>query len=134
LNQGIVSSDQGIWKDGMKRFLVFLLLFPAVATISFYAVLYLLTGAVVDSLSGPAIMYLVSIVPGLVVALVDWLIAKTPVPSVVGTTLCAYGAAVLYLAWDGSVKDIFALGLISGGPAAMCSFLSRDKAAPSTLL
>jgi hypothetical protein len=116
----------------MKRFLVFLLLFPAVATVSFYAVVYLLTGAVVDSLSGPALIYLVAIVPGLVVALVDWLIAKTPVPTVVGTTLFAYGAAVLFLAWDGSAKDIFALGLISGLPAAVCSFLSRGKTASST--
>ena len=52
----------------MKRFLIFLFLFPAVATVSFYAVLYVLTGAVVDSLSGPGIMYLVSIGPGLVLA------------------------------------------------------------------
>ena len=50
----------------MKRFLIFLFLFPAVATVSFYAVLYVLTGAVVDSLSGPGIMCLVSIGPGLV--------------------------------------------------------------------
>ena len=116
----------------MKRFLVFLLLFPAVTTVSFYAVLYLLTGAVVDSLSGPALVYVVSIVPALVVALVDWLIAKTPIPTVVGTTLFAYGAAVLFLAWDGSARYIFALGVISGIPAAMCSLLSRDKTAPST--
>ena len=66
----------------MKRFLIFLFLFPAVATVSFYAVLYVLTGAVVDSLSGPGIMYLVSIGPGLVLALVDWLVVKTPIPAV----------------------------------------------------
>jgi hypothetical protein len=65
----------------MKRVLIFLFLFPAVATVSFYAVLYVLTGAVVDSLSGPGIMYLVSIGPGLVLALVDWLVAKTPIPA-----------------------------------------------------
>jgi hypothetical protein len=75
----------------MKRVFIFLFLFPAVATVSFYAVLYVLTGAVVDSLSGPGIMYLVSIVPGLVLALVDWLVAKTPIPAVIGTTLFAYG-------------------------------------------
>jgi hypothetical protein len=38
----------------MKRFLIYLLLFPAIATVSLYAVLYILTGAVVDSLSGSA--------------------------------------------------------------------------------
>jgi hypothetical protein len=70
----------------MKRVLIFIFLFPAVATVSFYAVLHVLTGAVVDSLSGPGIMYLVFIVPGLVLALVDWLVAKTPIPAVIGTT------------------------------------------------
>jgi hypothetical protein len=58
-------------KGSMKRFMIFLFLFPAVATVSFYAVLYVLTGAVVDSLSGPRIMYLASIGPGFVLALGD---------------------------------------------------------------
>ena len=88
----------------MKRLPIFLFLFPAVATVSFYAVLYVLTGAVVDSLSGPGIMYLVSIGPGFVLALVDRLVAKTPIPAVIGTTLFAYGALVLFLAWDGSAN------------------------------
>jgi hypothetical protein len=111
----------------MKRFLIFLFLFPAIATVSFYAVLYVLTGAVVDSLSGPGIMYLVSIGPGLVLALVDWLFAKTPIPAVIGTTFFAYGALVLFWAWDGSAKDILALGLIGAIPAAVCSWLSGQK-------
>jgi hypothetical protein len=111
----------------MKRFLIFLFLFPAVATVSFYVVLYVLTGAVVDSLSGPGIMYLVSIGPGLVLALVDWLVAKAPIPAVIGTTLFAYGALVLFLAWDGSAEDILALGLIGAIPAAVCSWLSSEK-------
>jgi hypothetical protein len=111
----------------MKRFLIFLLLFPAVATVSFYAVVYVLTGAVVDSLSGPGIMCLIAIGPGLVLALVDWLIAKTPIPAVIGTTLVAYGALVLFLAWDGGAKDVLALGLIAAIPAAVCSWLSRRK-------
>lgn len=66
------------------------------------------------------------------VALVDWLIAKTPIPTVVGTTLFAYGVTVLHLAWDGSARYIFALGVISGLPAAVCSLLSRHKTALST--
>lgn len=115
----------------MKRFLVFLLLFPAVATVSLYSVIYLLTGAVVDSVSRPALIYAIAIVPGLVVAMVDWLMSKTPIPTVVGTTLLAYGALVLFLAWDGSARYIFALGVISGLPAAVCSFLSREKAPPA---
>jgi len=115
----------------MKRFLVFLFVFPAVATVSLYSVIYLLTGALVDSWSRPALIYLVAIVPGLVVALVDWCMSRTPVPTVIGTTLFAYGALVLYLQWDGSARYVFSLGLISGLPAAVCSFLSEDKTAPA---
>jgi hypothetical protein len=111
----------------MKRFLIFLFLFPAVATVSFYAVLYALTGAVVDSLSGPGIVYLASMAPGIVLGLVDWLLAKTPIPAVGGTTVFAYGALVLFLAWDGSARYILALGLIGAIPAAVCSRLSRGK-------
>ena len=99
-------------EGSVKRFLIFLFLFPAVATVSFYAVLYVLTGAVMDSLSGPAIMYLVSTGPGFVLALVDWLVAKTPIPAVIGTTLFAYGALVLFLAWDGSAKDSQSLSTV----------------------
>jgi hypothetical protein len=110
-----------------KRFLIFLFIFPAIATVSAYAVIYILTGAVVDSFSGPALMYLVFIGPGLVAALVDWLVAKTLIPAVIGTTLFAYVALVLYLAWDGSAKYIFALGLTSAIPAAVCSWLSGDR-------
>ena len=72
-------------------------------------------------------MYLVSIGPGLVLALVDWLVAKTPIPAVIGTTLFTYGALVLFLAWDGSAKDILALGLIGAIPAVVCSWLSSGK-------
>lgn len=116
----------------MKRFLIFLFLFPAIATASFYAVIYILTGAVVDSLSGPGIGYLIFIGPGLVVALVDWFVARTRIPGVIATTLVAYGVSVLFVAWDvGRPRDILALafnilalGLIGGIPAAICSWLS----------
>jgi len=112
---------------GKKRLLIFLFVFPAIATASAYAVIYVLTGAVVDSFSAPALTYLVLIGPGLVVALLDWLVAKTPIPAVIGTTLVVYAALVLYLAWDGSAKYIFVLGLISAIPAAVCSWLSSDR-------
>lgn len=112
---------------GKKRFLIFLFIFPAIATASAYAVIYILTGAAVDSFSGPALTYLVCIGPGLVVALADWLVAKTPIPAVIGTTLFVYVALVLYLAWDGSAKYIFVLGLIGAIPAAVCSWLSSDR-------
>lgn len=64
----------------MKRLLIFLLLFPAIATVSFFSIIYILTGAVIDSFSGPALMYLFFIVPGLVLALVDWGSSKTRIP------------------------------------------------------
>jgi hypothetical protein len=117
---------------GKKRFLIFLFIFPAIAAVSFYAVIYILTGAVVDSFSGPGLIYLVCIVPGLVLALVDWGFARTRIPAVIGTTLFVYGVLVLFLAWDGSAKYIFALGLIGAIPAAVCSWLSRDRQTGAT--
>jgi hypothetical protein len=108
----------------MKRFLIYLFLFPAVATASFYAVLYILTGAVVDSLSGPAFGYLMFIGPALVVALVDWWASRLGViPGVIATTLFAYGASVLAVTWAGT-RDVLVLGLVGGIPAAACSWLS----------
>ena len=114
----------------MKRFLIFLFFFPAIATVSFYAVLYILTGAELDSLSGPAIGYLFFIGPALVLALVDWFIAAKVkvIPSVIGTTLVAYGISVLAVAWAGVVAEgVPALGLIGAIPAAVCSWLSGNK-------
>jgi hypothetical protein len=108
----------------MRRLLIYLILFPAIATASFYAVVYILTGAEIDSLSGPALGYLIFVGPGLVVALVDWLFARTRLPVAVATTLFTYGASVLSLAWDGE-RYILALGLIGGIPAAVCSWLSN---------
>ncbi|MGZ6242431.1 MAG: hypothetical protein ACXWN9_07575 [Candidatus Binataceae bacterium] len=114
----------------MKRLLIFLFLFPAVATASFYAVIYILSGAEIDSLSGPAFGYLIFIGPGLVLALVDWLLAKTPIPAVIGTTLFAYVATVLLAEMDwgrGLDRAMLALGLVGAIPAAASSWLSKAK-------
>jgi hypothetical protein len=81
----------------------------------------------VDSFSGPGILYLVAIGPGLLLALVDWLFTKTRAPGFIGTTLLVYVGSVLYLAWDDSAQYIFALGLIGAIPAAVCSWLSRNR-------
>lgn len=77
----------------MKRFLIYLFLFPAIATASLYAVLYILTGAVVDSLSGPAFGYLMFIGPALVVTLIDMSASRllSVVPGVIATTLSPMG-------------------------------------------
>ena len=110
----------------MNRFLIFLLLFPAIATAAFYAVTYLLSGAAQDSGLGPVFMVLVFIVPGLLVASLDWLAAKTPVPAVIATTLVAYALTVLALALLlGASQQIVALGLIGAIPALVCSWLSN---------
>ena len=109
----------------MKRFLIYLFLFPAIATASLYAVLYILTGAVVDSLSGPAFGYLMFIGPALVVALVDMWASRllSVIPGVIATTLFAYGVSVLAVAWTGT-RDVSVFGLVGGIPAAVCSWLS----------
>jgi hypothetical protein len=87
-------------------------------------VLYILTGAVVDSLSGPAFVYLVFIGPALVIALVDRLASRLGViQGVIATTLFAYGVAVLTVAWAGT-RDVLAFGLVGAIPAAVCSWLS----------
>ena len=108
----------------MKRFLIYLFLFPAIATASLYAVLYILTGAVVDSLSGPAFGYLMFIGPALVVALVDWWASRLSlIRRVIATTLFACGISVLGVTWAGT-SDVLVFGLVGGIPAAMCSWLS----------
>ncbi|WP_441242424.1 hypothetical protein [Tardiphaga sp. 768_D3_N2_1] len=116
----------------MKRFLIFLALFPVVATAAFYAVTYAITGLLAqDSGAGIALIYGLFIVPGLLVALLDWLVAKSPVPAVIITTLLTYGATVLTMALLlGSSRHVVALGLIGAIPAALCSLLSsRSDAA-----
>ena len=111
----------------MKRFLIYLLLFPAIAATSLYAVLYILTGAVVDSLSGPAFVCLMFIGPALVVALVDWLVSRTRIPGLIAPTLFAGGTSVLAAAWAGTI-DILVFGLVGAIPAGLCSWLSNRRA------
>jgi len=111
----------------MKRFLIFLLLFPAIATVLLFAVLYILTGAVVDSFSGPGVCYLMFIGPALAVALIDWLGSRLSViPGAVVPTLFAYAGSVLAVAWAGT-RDVWVFGLVGGIPALVCSWLSDGK-------
>jgi hypothetical protein len=63
-----------------------------------------------------------------VVAVVDWRVAATRIPGVIATTFFGYGASALFMVWDnGLTKASLALGLIGGIPAAVCSWLSREK-------
>jgi hypothetical protein len=110
----------------MKRFLIYLVLFPAIATVALYAVIYFLTGAVVDSLSGPAFIYLMFVGPALVVALVNWLVSRTRIPGVMATTLFAYGVSALAAGWAGAMY-VLVFGLVGAIPAAACSWLSNRR-------
>jgi hypothetical protein len=115
----VVAAEEAL----MRRGLIFMFLFPAIATVSAYAIIYLLTGAVVDSVSGPAWVYLVCMAPGLLLALIDWGFSKSWISPVVGTSLISYTGLVGFLAWDGSARWIAALGFIGVIPAAASSWL-----------
>ena len=113
----------------MKRVLIFLFVFPAIAAAVFYAVLYVLTGAVPDSLSGTGVMVLVLMGPALVIAGVDWSSARLKL-GVIGTALFGFAAAALFaeLAWEqGFTKEVFVFGLVGGIPAAVCSWLVQNN-------
>lgn len=114
----------------MKRLLVFLLLFPVLGAVAFYAITYALTGAALDSGTGPVFMFLVLITPGLFFGLLDWLVAKTSLPIVAATTLLVYGLTVAALAWAlGPSMAVLALGLIGAVPAGVCSWMSNGEIA-----
>jgi hypothetical protein len=120
----------------MKRLLIFLLLFPAIAGAAFFAVLYVLTGAEPDSLSGTGFAYLLFVAPALLLAVVDWLFAKAPIPAVVGTTLFGYAAAVLSatMLWHRGLDEAtLTAGLVGAIPAAVCSWLSKRASVPRTI-
>jgi hypothetical protein len=92
-------------------------------------VLYFMSGAEPDSLSGAGFAYLLFVGPGLVFALVDWLVAKSPVP-VIGTTIVGFWALVLaaLLLWDrGFDRETMTFGLVGAIPAAVCSWLSMKS-------
>jgi hypothetical protein len=133
LNENIGKRDQKIWESkrfgggGMKRFLIYLFAFPAIAMVALYAVIYVLTGAVVDSLSGPAFVALMFVGPALAVALVDGLASRRGVINgVVAATLFACAVCVLAVVWAGT-RDVWVFGFVGAIPAAVCSWLSIDR-------
>ena len=108
----------------MIRLMIFGMLFPAVATVAFYAVGFMLTGTNLDSGVGPVVIYLFCIVPGLLVAGIDWLAGKTPAPVVVTTSLVSYGlTALAMVGLLGASPQALVLGLIGAIPAGVCSWL-----------
>ena len=117
----------------MKRFLIFVCLFPGLAIVSLAAFISIEIGAVPDNPEVYKLVlwgYLVGVVPALICALVDLLLVRTRLPAMVGTTLVGYGIAVLaalaIFDW-GLVQRIALFGLIGAIPAAICSWLSIEK-------
>ena len=116
----------------MKRFLIFVFLFPGIATAVFFA-LVTIAVALPDNPEALLVVmwgYVVGIVPALVCAVVDLFLRKTRIPAIIGTTLVGYGIAVLagLTIFDyGLIGKILAFGLIGAIPAALCSWLSNEK-------
>ena len=114
----------------MKRFLIFIFLFPGIATVVLFAFISIGVGALPDNPQAIFVVgwgYVVGVVPALVCAVVDLLLGKIRIPAVIGTTLVGYGIAILagltIFDW-GLIERILAFGLIGAIPAAVCSWLS----------
>ena len=111
----------------MRRLLVFVLMFPAIAMLLLDAydddtlVARMLPGMIWRG-------YLVGITPALATALVDWLLRRTNVFRVLLTALSGYalasGAGLLMR--DVSVVGALQFGLVGAIPAVVCSALSQS--------
>ncbi|MGY4624652.1 hypothetical protein [Bradyrhizobium sp. USDA 4486] len=112
----------------MRRLLVFVLMFPAIAMLLLDAFSFddtvtagMLPGMIVRG-------YLVGITPALAIALVDWLLRRTSLSRVLLTAVSGYvlasGAGLLMR--DVSVVEALQLGLAGAIPAAVCSGLSQS--------
>src|SRR5215831_8128671 len=102
----------------MKRFLVFIGLFPAGAIAGLFAFISIEVGALPDNPQAVMLVgwaYVVGVIPALICAVADWSLAKTSLPAVIGTTFVGYVIAILValLVFDfGLIGRILAFGLI----------------------
>jgi hypothetical protein len=78
-------------EGGMKRFLIVLFVLPAILTALLYAGVYILTGAEPDDFFRVGFIYLVSMVPALFIALLDWFFTTMLVFSMSDWTTAACG-------------------------------------------
>jgi len=110
----------------MKRFLIFVCLFPGIATAVLFALLSIAVGVFPDKPEAVFVVgwgYIIGVVPALVCALVDLFLGKTRIPGVIGTTLVGYGFGVLAglaVFVYGLIGRIMVFGLIGAIPAAVC--------------
>jgi hypothetical protein len=122
-------NDAGSGEGGMKRFLIFICLFPGIAVAVFLAFVSIGVGAFPDNPQAVVLVgwgYVVGVIPALICAVVDLLLRKTRIPPVIGTALVGYGIATLpaLTIFDWDLGMALAFGLVGGIPAAVCSWLS----------
>ena len=137
----------------MKRFLIFVCLFPGTALAVLIASVSIGAGAFPDKPMAVMLAgwgYVVGVIPALICAVADLLLRKTRIPAVIGTALVGYGLATLVALAIFDRTDIgmalafgliplvaplmpvdsaltgpsLAFGFVGGIPAAMCSWLS----------
>jgi hypothetical protein len=136
----------------MKRFLIFICLFPGIALAVLITFVSIGVGAFPANPEAVVLVgwgYVVGVIPALICAVVDLLLRKTRIPPVIGTALVGYGIATLVAPtifdrsdigmglafgliglvalapFDWGLTGIFlAFGLVGGIPAAVCSWLS----------
>ena len=114
----------------MARFLIFTILFPALALVVFNAPDMMAGRFGLMDLTTLQMAYGIAVIPAWLVAAVDWaLSAKPSYLQIVGTAAAAALAsdsAALFL-WGGA-NDLFPVlmaGLVGAIPAAACSWLSN---------
>ncbi|MBI3702153.1 MAG: hypothetical protein HY242_17150 [Afipia sp.] len=117
----------------MKRFLIFLGLFPALAAVSLAAWISIQLWILPDNPEAYKLVgwaYVVCAVPALVIAFADTVFRRSRIPAVIGTALVGYAIAFAVAVWifdSGLVQRILTFGLIGALPAAICSRLSDEK-------
>jgi FtsH-binding integral membrane protein len=122
----------------MKRFLIFICLFPGMALAGLFVFVSIGVGALPDNPEVVKLVawgYAVGGVPAFILALVDSLLGRTRIPRVFGTVLVGYGIAVVvaFTVFDWElIGRILAFGLIGAIPAAICSWLSRKEGEAAT--
>ena len=119
----------------MRRFVVFICLYPFIATAVFYGFLAYESGGL-PKRSEEFILgwcLLAAVVPALVFAAVDSLMsAAMGRARIIGTALVGYGVPLLVASvfWKPPFPYlVYALGLVTGIPAALCSWLSSERRA-----
>ncbi|MBN8981986.1 MAG: hypothetical protein J0I29_12025 [Rhizobiales bacterium] len=118
---------------GMKRFLIFVCLFPALAVAALAAWISIQLWILPDNPEAYKLVawaYVVCAVPALSLAFADLVLRRTRIPAIIGTAFMGYVIAFAVAIWifdHGLVQRIVTFGLIGAIPAAVCSWLSNEK-------